>query len=258
MKVTAIIVDDEPLARKLIANLLESVSEVEVLGLYGTGKQAIHAIDNLNPDMLFLDIQLKDMNGFNVLEEIQTKTPLIIFATAFDMYAIKAFNIFAFDYLLKPFTEERFYKSVKKALETFKTGKAVDLQKTIAHLLQHVQTNTKTTNEYKKRIPVPHKNKTIFVHTHDIMYVLASNYYIEIYTRKTKYLLRNSMSNMIGELNTNKFARIHRSSIINMSCIDELINSDHGEIDVKMHDLKMLRVSKGYRKEFLTKMGIRK
>lgn len=258
MKWTAIIVDDEPPARKLIAHLLESVSEVEIIGLFGTGKEAIYAIDTLIPDVLFLDINLKDMNGFKVLESIKTETPLTIFTTAFDKYAIEAFDIFAFDYLLKPFTEDRFYKSVKKALETFKTGKANDLQQTIDHMLQHAQTNTKLSEEFKKRIPISQGNKTIFVDTDDINYVLASNYYIEIYTSKAKYILRNSMSNMIAELEAKRFARIHRSSIINLSYIDELINSDYGEIDVKMNDLKILRVSKSYRKEFLMKMGIRR
>lgn len=258
MKWNAIIVDDEPLARKLIANLLESVQEIEIIGLYGTGKEAIHAINLLKPDVLFLDIQLKDMNGFNVLQRIKTETPLTIFVTAFDKYAIAAFDIFAFDYLLKPFTEERFYKSVSKALETFKTGKEVDLQNTIAKLLQHVTTNSKTSEELKKRIPVPYRNKTIFLDTEEINYVLASNYYVEIYTSKGKFVVRNSMSNILEELGANKFARIHRSSIVNLSFINELISSNNGEIDLIMLDVKKLRVSKGYRKEFLKKVGIKK
>ena len=145
MKLKAIIVDDEPLSRKLISNLLAEISEIEVISFCGTGQEAIKAIDRLKPDILFLDIQLKDMNGFTVLEKIQTETPLTIFATAFDTYAIEAFNIFAFDYLLKPFTEDRFYKSVYKAIDTFKAGKAGNLQETMSH---YVSFATTCTDEY--------------------------------------------------------------------------------------------------------------
>ena len=135
MSFRALIIDDEPLARKLIANLLQSIDEVEVLGLYGTGREAIAAINSLEPDLVFLDIELKDMNGFDILNQIQVQMPLVIFVTAYDSYAIEAFDVFAFDYLLKPLTENRFYRSINRALETLNAGNRENLNKTISNLM---------------------------------------------------------------------------------------------------------------------------
>lgn len=258
MKLKVIIVDDEPLARKLVANLLVSVAAINVIGAYGTGKEAIKEINLIKPDILFLDIQLKDMNGFEILEKIQVKMPLIIFTTAFDKYAIKAFNIFAFDYLLKPYAEERFYQSIYKAIETLRAKSNEGFREKMVDFLNHVKYNETKEVIAKSRIPVPFGDKTVFVTKADINYILASNYYIEIYTEKTKYLLRDSMYNMMNELDSNLFIRIHRSSIVNLNCVEELMNSAYGEIDVRMQGGLKLRVSKGYRKQFLMKVGVSK
>lgn len=258
MKLNIIIVDDEPLARNLVENLLKSVARIKIVGTCGTGKEAIKEINSLEPDILFLDIQLKDMTGFEVLENIQVKMPLIIFTTAFDKYAIEAFNIFAFDYLLKPYTEERFYQSVRKGIEALSTRNGDGFMEKMEDFLNHAQYKNIKESNAKSRIPVPFGSKTVFVNKEDINYILASNYYIEINTAQTKYLLRSSMYTIIDELDSNSFVRIHRSSIVNLNCIDELLNSAYGEIDVRMQGGLKLRVSKGYRKQFLMKMGINK
>lgn len=257
MKLNAIIVDDEPLARDLVSNLLNTVLEINVVGSYGTGKEAIKGINKMKPEILFLDIQLKDMTGFEILQKIKVKMPTTIFTTAYDEYAIDAFNIFAFDYLLKPYTEERFYKSVSRVLKIFPEKEKLNLEEKMTDLLGHVLSNKLT--EYdntKSRIPVPSGKKTVFVYKEDIKYVLASNYYVEIHTLRGKFVLRNSMYNILKDLNPKVFVRIHRSSIVNMGYVDELLNSAYGEIDARMQDGKLLRVSKGYRKQFLAKMGI--
>ncbi|WP_299436840.1 LytTR family DNA-binding domain-containing protein [uncultured Aquimarina sp.] len=257
MKISALIIDDEPLARKLIDNLLETVSKIDVIGTCKTGKEAILKINTLKPDLIFLDIKLKDMTGFDILEGISTKAPIIIFVTAFDSYALKAFNFFAFDYLLKPFNEDRFYVSVNKAIETFQRKDTSQLQKKVNDLIHHVSTTDKTTNIGPiKKLPVPLRNKTIFIPPNDILYITASNYYAEIYTENKKYLLRESLQNLLSILNPEHFIRIHRSTIINIDFTQELINSGYGAIDVKMKDSNQFRISKSYKKEFLTKMGI--
>ncbi|MDY8136222.1 LytTR family DNA-binding domain-containing protein [Aquimarina sp. 2201CG5-10] len=258
MKISALIIDDEPLARKLISNLLLTVSEIEVIGHCKTGKEAITTIDTVRPDLLFLDIKFKDMTGFDILEKISVKTPIVIFVSAFDSYALKAFNFFAFDYLLKPFNEERFYTSVNKAIETFNKKDTSQLQKKVDDLLNYIQDSDKNSNiNFIKRIPVPLKNKTIFINPDDIMYITASNYYAEIYTQSGKYLLRESMYNMLLQLNPDLFIRIHRSTIVNIEFAQELISSGYGAIDVKMKDHKLFRISKSYKKEFLIKMGLK-
>jgi len=258
MKLNAIIVDDEPLARNFVVNLLESVTALRIKGTYGTGKEAIIAINHEKPDILFLDIQLKDMTGFEVLEKIEVKTPLTIFTTAFDSYAIEAFNIFAFDYLLKPYTENRFYQSVFKAIETLGTKNDNGTSERMDEFLIHVQNNNQKAVKLKSRIPIPSGGKTVFVKQENINYILASNYYAEIHTEQKKYLLRDSMYNLMKELDSNLFVRIHRSSIVNLNCVDELINSAYGEIDVKMNGGQKLRVSRSYRKAFLMKVGVNK
>ncbi|MEO0573116.1 MAG: response regulator transcription factor [Bacteroidota bacterium] len=256
MRFRALIIDDEPLARKLIANLLKSSDEVEVLGQLGTGKDAVRAINSLKPDIIFLDIRLKDMTGFDVLKRIKAKMPLVIFVTAFDQYAVEAFDIFAFDYLLKPFTEERFYRSISKVVEDFKNKKMKDsFEKRLPRVKEYIETQNKITSN---RIPVPLGNRTAFVSKTDIVYIKASNYHIEIFTKNARYVLRDAMYNIMECLDPRHFVRIHRSSIVNMKYIEELIGSSFGEMDVKIKEGPRLRVSKGYRKAFLIKMGLKK
>lgn len=252
--ISVLIVDDEPLARKRMERLLSSINRVKVGGALGTGREAILKINSLKFDIVFLDIQLKDMTGFQVLESLNQTPPLVIFVTAFDSYAIKAFEVYAFDYLLKPYTEKRFYKSLHNAIATFEKGKTREL----ADLLDAVGLSSKNIKaSYKNRIPIPDKKKTLFINTSDIRYIKASNYYIEIYTERSKHLLRESMQRILQGLDPQVFIRIHRSSIVNLSYIVELINSDYGELDVKMPNGELIRVSKGYRQGFLKKVGIK-
>ncbi|WP_200825144.1 MULTISPECIES: LytR/AlgR family response regulator transcription factor [Aquimarina] len=257
MKISALIIDDEPLARKLISNLLISISEIEVIGHCKTGREAIYLINELNPDLIFLDIKLKDMTGFDILERISVKTPVVIFVTAFESYALKAFNFFAFDYLLKPFNEERFYISVKKALEIFNKKENLLLQEKVGDLLNYIKNDDNNISSLNKRIPIPLRNKTTFIDTESILYITASNYYVEIYTQERKYLLRESMQNLLKQLDSNTFIRIHRSTIVNIDYTKELINSAYGTIDVKMKDNHQFRVSKGHKNHFLVKMGVK-
>lgn len=259
MRLTSIIVDDEPLARKLVSKLLEPIETVEVVGQYGTGKEAIPGINALMPDLLFVDIQLKDMTGFDILRQLTIKMPLVIFVTAYDSYAIEAFNIFAFDYLLKPIVEKRFYQSVHRAMTSLKSQSHPNFDDRVAELLGHIRQGRANRAEgTSSRIPVPSGNKTVFIAPSNITYILASNYYIEVYTKEGKHVLRTSMYRIMNELDPNHFIRVHRSSIINIAAVEELIHSSYGEMDVKMKDGKTVRVSRGYRQAFLMKMGLKK
>ncbi len=253
MKISALIIDDEPLARNLINNLLRTEPLINVIGICKTGKEAILMIDKLKPNLIFLDIKLKDMTGFDILERISVKAPMIIFVTAFDAYALKAFNFFAFDYLLKPFNEDRFYVSINKAIEAFHKKDTSQLQKKVNNLMSHVRIADKNPT---KKLPIPLRNRTIFIPLNEIIYITASNYYAEIYTESKKYLLRESLQNLLNILNPEHFIRIHRSTIINIDFMKELINSSYGAIHVKMKDSNQFRISKSYKKEFLTKMGV--
>ena len=255
MKITTLIIDDEALARKRLVNLIDDVTELENIGQCATGKEAIDAINEQEPDLIFLDIQMKDLNGFDVLQKIKVKKkPLVVFVTAYNEYALKAFDFFAFDYLLKPYKDERFYKSVENILNYFNNKSHNTFDDKLENLLKYIQ--TQNTTNYSVKLPVKLGNKVFFINVDDIKYIIASGYYAEIYTKDKKHLLRESLNNIIETLNPSVFCRIHRSTIINIKEIGELINSNYGEIDVKMNDKQMFRVSKSYKKAFLTKMGL--
>ncbi|WP_211047369.1 LytTR family DNA-binding domain-containing protein [Lutibacter sp. B1] len=256
MKISTLIVDDEALARQRLVNLVNDVPKLELIGECATGKEAITAINDLEPDVVFLDIQMTDMNGFEVLEKIIVdKKPIVVFVTAYNEYALKAFDFFAFDYLLKPYKDDRFFKSIDNIINFINNKTHSPFEDKINDLLKYVKAG-ETNTCYSEKIPVKLGNKVHFINVCDVKYILASGYYAEIYTNEKKHLLRESLSNLIELLDPNKFIRIHRSTIVSLNEISELINSNYGEIDVKMNDKTMFRVSKSYKKLFLTKMGL--
>ncbi|WP_248912376.1 LytR/AlgR family response regulator transcription factor [Gelidibacter algens] len=154
MKISTVIIDDEPLARQRIANLLKTIDDIEVVEECATGKKAIESINELNPALIFLDIKLKDMTGFDVLQQIEKSArPVIIFVTAFDQFALKAFEYFALDYLQKPFKDERFYESTNKAIEIIKQKQSSLLENNLQNLLDYVNNNTKKHDSNFKKTP---------------------------------------------------------------------------------------------------------
>ncbi len=252
----AIIVDDEELARKRVLNLLEEVPEIEVAGECTNGKTAIETINSLEPELVFLDINMKDMNGFEVLQNIEVEQkPIIVFVTAYDNYAIKAFDVDAFDFLLKPFKDQRFHKTISKVLKISRSEADNQFEKRINDLfLMYSQEKKKSTPV--ARIPVKQGNKTALLNPADILYILASGYYAEIYSEESKYVLRESLSSLEEILDDAVFCRIHRSTIININHLKEIVHSEYSELDAKMSDGKLLHISKSNKKEFLEKIGI--
>lgn len=251
----AIIVDDELLARERVVNLLQGIPEVEILKECSNGKSAVSAVNDLKPNLLFLDIDMKDMNGFQVLEKIEvTPKPIVIFITAHDQYAIKAFEFEAFDFLLKPFKEERFQKTVKKAIRIAPKESEKDFEQKLQLLLDLY--DQQRHGDIIKKIPVKQGNRTILVAIPEIKYIIASGYYAEIYINDKKHLLRESLSNLITHLDQRTFIRIHRSAIVNLNYVKEVIHSNFGEIDVKMNDNKLLSISRSQKRDFLNKLGM--
>lgn len=255
-KMKALVVDDEALARKRILNLLDEVSKIEVLGECSNGKSAIAQINSLKPDLLFLDISMKDMNGFQVLQNITiSPKPIVVFVTAYDNYALKAFDVDAFDFLLKPFRDDRFFKTIQKVLKITQREAQSNFDGRVRDLFRAFSAEQEKA-EFKVKLPVRLGNKTILLDPSHISYVLAAGYYAEIYAEDKKYLLRESLNNLDGFLNNNQFFRIHRSAIVNLNHIKEILHSDYAEVDVKMKDNKLLRISKSHKKEFFKKLGI--
>lgn len=252
----ALIIDDEELARRRIINLLEDVREIEVLGECSNGKSAIRQINELKPQLIFLDINMKDMNGFEVLQRINVSPkPVVIFVTAHDSYASRAFDVDAFDFLLKPFKDQRFFKTINKVLNISRTEADSVFDKRVKDLFRLYSGEGKMAAAPMK-IPVKQGNKTVLLNPSDILYIIASGYYAEIFTCDKKYVLRESLQRLVEMLDENCFFRIHRSAILNLHHVKEIVHSDFSEIDARMSDDKLLRISKANKKQFLEKIGI--
>lgn len=252
----ALVIDDEELARKRVLNLLEDVDKIEVIGECSNGRNAIERINADKPDLIFLDINMKDMNGFEVLKKVEiSPKPVVIFVTAYDNYALKAFDVEAFDFLLKPFKDERFFKTINKVLHTTQTEADSNFEKRMVEFFHEYSKGGVQLNAVSK-IPIKQGNKTALVDPNDILYIQASGYYAEIFVDSKKYVLRESLNNLAEILDSNVFVRIHRSTIANLNFVDEIIHSDYSEIDAKMIDGKLLHISKSHKKEFLEKIGI--
>ena len=257
MQLNCLIIDDELLARKRLSKLVSEVTELRVIDECKTGKEAISAIDTLKPHLIFLDIQMKDMTGFDVLNEVRYK-PLVIFVTAYDIYAIKAFDVFAFDYLLKPFKKERFKQSIHNVLEYFKKDVAPNVNDKLEDLLTYIKGPKSHEQDtlFNNKIPVKIGQTVSFLDIHDIKYILASGSYVDIFATKKSYVVRSSLGEIINNTNRKDLIRIHRSTVINITYIEHVIHSSFGEIDVKMKDDRLFRVSKTYRRAFLNKVGL--
>lgn len=253
MEITTLIVDDEHLAELRLTSLIKDIPELKLLGSAKTGKDAIEKINSLSPQLIFLDIKLKDMTGFDILDKIHPiNKPYIVFVSAYDRFAIKAFDYEAFDYLLKPYKDERFITAVQKAVKHLKKDDLHTLKDNIETVL-----NTQPALQQHKKLSIKQGNKVLFIDISTIKYITASGYYIEVFTiDNKKFLLRESLTNIINRLNNNSFTRIHRSTVMNIEYISELIHSSFGEIDVKTKDKKLFRVSKSYKQDFLTLIGI--
>ncbi len=252
----ALVIDDEELARKRILNLLEDIDKIEVIGECSNGRTAIERINADKPDLLFLDINMKDMNGFEVLKKVEiSPKPVVIFVTAYDNYALKAFDVEAFDFLLKPFKDQRFFKTINKVLKTTKAEANSNFEKRMIDFF-HEYSKGRLQLTSVSKIPIKQGNKTVLVDPNDILYIQASGYYAEIFVGAKKYVLRESLNNLAEILGNDVFVRVHRSTIINLNFVDEIIHSEYSEIDAKMTDGKLLHISKSHKKEFLEKIGI--
>ncbi|WP_299227357.1 LytTR family DNA-binding domain-containing protein [uncultured Psychroserpens sp.] len=257
---TVLVIDDELLARKRIISLLSRVEDVEIIGECQNGQDAITSINNLNPDLVFLDIEMKDMNGFDVMKNIDSEqSPLVIFVTAYDEFAIKAFDIFAIDYLLKPFENSRFYNSVNKAISFYKSQEHSNIGYKINEMIDYVSkvSHDHGNDLFSKKFPVRTGNKVNFIDQSSIKYVLASGSYPEIITEDKKIVVRDSLNNLLTSLNKDLFMRIHRSVIINIEFILEIIHSNHTDFDIKMKDGKLFRVGRSYRKTVKTRLRLK-
>jgi len=250
MNIRAVIVDDEELARRGIAARLCKFDDIEIVAECKNGREAIAAIKKFTPDLVFLDIQMPGKTGFDVIREIETPSfPLIIFVTAHDEHAIRAFQVNALDYVLKPIDDERFEGVVRRI-------RAAVLQRNQSALGQMLQSvfekmghpsDGRHPQKDADEIVVKSAGRMRFIKTADIDWIQASGDYVKIYQGERSWLMHATISSMEKKLKARGFLRIHRSAIVNPARISELIAMDNGEYEVVLHGGTKLKLSRNYR-----------
>lgn len=225
------IVDDEPLARRIVRQLLERDPELDIVGEWN-GPEALAAIERLRPDILFLDIQMPEVDGFGLLERIGFNTvPAIVFVTAYDRYALRAFEVAALDYLLKPYDDARFFAALLRAKE-------------------RVRAAARAGGNWVRCFLVRSRDRVLFVKAEEVDWIQAADYCVELHVGAKKHLLRETMTALEQQLDPDRFARIHRTAIVNLERVKELNRLDRGEGVLELTDGTRLRLSRRHREEF--------
>jgi two-component system, LytTR family, response regulator len=241
MNTTCLIIDDEKLARELLREFLETFPQIEIIGECNKGTDAVEQINKLKPDMIFLDVQMPGMNGFDVLDEIEHE-PYVIFTTAYDQYAIKAFERNAVDYLLKPLDQERFKLAVDRALKRKKMEEG-----NLEDLLGSLRTVPPRTS-YDSHIFVQKSEKLFNLPVEEIIYLEASGDYTVISTKNDQFVSSSGIGKLEEIMNPDTFIRVHRSTIVNVNFLKEIERHFNGGMVVKMQNGKSFPVSRTYAK----------
>jgi two-component system, LytTR family, response regulator len=249
-KIRAIIVDDEPLAREGISMRLKQEPDIELIHECKNGREAVNVIMRNSPDLVFLDIQMPTLGGFGVIEAVGIKRmPDIIFVTAYDEHALQAFEVHALDYLLKPIDGDRFTRALERARNRIK-GKNLEA---ITKQLQNMMAALKNERKYIERLSIKSADRIMFVSVNDIDWIEAAGNYVKIHVGRESHILHLTMNNIENRLDTSKFLRIHRSTIVNAERIKELHIMFHGEYQVVLKDGTKVTSSRSY-KETLQKL----
>jgi len=240
-KIRALIVDDEPLARSNIIQLLRKQPDVEVIGECGSGSEALGEIRVARPDLLFLDVQMPECDGFDVLEMLGNDLPpAVIFVTAYDQYALRAFEAGALDYLLKPFDNARFELALTRGKQRVREAKGGDKRRSSVD-----------------RIVVKNAGEICFLKIGDIDWIEAADYYACLHVGSRNHLVRRSLAELETELDPGRFCRVHRSGIVNLDRVRSLKLHEDGEYEILLETGALVRLSRRYRKELEERMGVR-
>jgi two-component system LytT family response regulator len=259
--IVTLIADDEPTAREGMRHLLCRDPEIVVAGECANGREAARAIRTTAPDLVFLDVQMPELDGFAVLREIGVeRAPAVVFVTAYDQYALRAFEVHAIDYLLKPFTDDRFRESLERAKQQVRQGRLGELSRKLAALLETYGESlpgavAPPRRTYLERLAVKAHGKVTLLRAAEIEWIDAEGDYVRIHVGKAWHLLRETMKNLEQQLDPERFVRIHRSTIVNLERVKELQPFFRGEYVVVLHNGTTLKLSRGYRDHFQTRLG---
>lgn len=217
-----LIVDDEPLARRGIRQLLTGDAGVEVAGEARNGFEAVRLVKALDPDLVFLDVQMPELDGFGVLRQLADPLPLIIFVTAYDTFAVRAFDAHAVDYLVKPLHEARFLAALARARERLRSKEAIALSRRLARLLVEDAVDAPPRPDAPKRLVLGTSGADLVLDVDDIDWIEAEDYYAAVHTRGRRHLVRESLASLETRLDRQRFVRVHRSAIVNLSRVVEI------------------------------------
>ena len=242
--IRAVLVDDEPPARRKLRHLLSSEADIAVVGEAGSGSQAIELMNQARPDLAFIDIQLPDCSGFDIMESIQARDQThLVFVTAHDDFALKAFDVHAVDYLLKPVEPSRFAQSLKRIRRIMQEPGATQLSSRLDELMEALRMNP----AYIRRLVIQEGDRSIFLEVSRIDWIEAARNYACIHSGDRTYTLRSSLEAVITKLNPAKFRRINRSEVVNVDRIAEVRSWFHGDQKLVLKNGEELNWSRHYR-----------
>lgn len=230
--ISTLIVDDEPWARKTLRLLLERDPEIAIAAECASGEEALQAIAEHRPDLVFLDVQMAGLDGFGVVEELGAHAPAIVFCTAYDQYALKAFDVSAIDYLLKPFDDQRFHRALERAKQSIRSQ-----------------------SPSRNRLVVRGAGRIAFVNIAEIDWIEASDYCVTLHVAGREHVLRKSLDKLDQELSAQGFCRVHRSAIVNLARVQEIRNDATGGEEIVLRDNSRIRLSKTYRETLLARLA---
>ena len=256
-KIRAIIVDDEKPARRRLRELLERQPEIIVVAECSNGEEAVRQIRTLQTDLLFLDIQMPGLDGFGVVGEIgAAQMPATIFVTAYDQYALKAFDVCALDYLLKPFSDERFERCLARVLSFVRTQQREEMSHRILSLLEQVQPRqSESAAAPLDCLTIKNGKRILFLRVEEIDWIEAAGVYVQIHAAGKTWLHRTSLGELESKLDPRQFLRIHRSTMVNRRKVRELHPHSHGDFLMLLHDGTELKLSRSYRQKVEASLG---
>ena len=258
--IRTLVVDDEPLAREGLRVLLERDDEVELVGECREGREAVRAIRDLEPDLVFLDVQMPELDGFGVLEELDVEeVPVVVFVTAYDEYALRAFDVHALDYLLKPFDDERFEAALDRAKAELERKRDAEFGEKLAALLEDRRPRAPGEREERAtdddRIMIRSAGRIQFVNAREVDWVEAAGDYVRLHVGERSHLLRETMKGMEDRLDADAFVRVHRSTLVKLDYLKEIHSSEAGGYEIVLRDGTRRSLSRSGRERLEEALG---
>ena len=253
MPLRTLLVDDEPLALEKLRALLADDRDIEVIGECANGVEALERVRRERPELVFLDIEMPEMDGLTMLDRIEPeRMPAVVFVTAYDRYAVRAFEVHAVDYLLKPFDRERLTRTVEHVRDVLRRPSGA-LESRIRGLLEELR----RAPTFERRLPVKDGGRVAFIDTEHIDWVQAAGNYVELHVGRERHLVRETLKRFEARLDPRRFVRVHRSMLVNLDRIQALDPGDHGEYRITLSDGRRLRAARGFSRALRTRMADR-